>query len=83
MYAYRGEENTPAKEWLAACLWYNLSGGGNPSGKVIQQMLIDQALSLGFSTREWMDSVLMTFFPDYEVDQRFFLYHQPDYGDRY
>ena len=58
VYAYLGEEKTPVKEWLAACLWHNLSGGGNPSGIVIQQALNEQALSLGISTREWMDSWL-------------------------
>jgi len=24
VYAYLGEERTPVKEWLAACLWHNL-----------------------------------------------------------
>jgi hypothetical protein len=58
VYAYLGEEKTPVKEWLAACLWHNLSGGGNPSGLIIQQELNAQALSLGISTRTWMDGVL-------------------------
>jgi hypothetical protein len=57
-YAYLGEEKTPVKEWLAGCLWHNLSGGGSPSGRVIQQELNERALALGVSTREWMDSIL-------------------------
>ena len=58
VYAYLGEERTPVKEWLAACLWYNLSVGGNPRGVVIQERLLERAEQLGISTREWMDSIL-------------------------
>lgn len=58
VYAYLGEEKTPVKEWLAACLWYNLSGGGNPTGFVIQQALNDHGLQSGVNTRAWIDSVL-------------------------
>ena len=58
VYAYLGEEKTPVKEWLAACLWYNLAGGGNPRGTVIQESLLERARQFGISTREWMDSVL-------------------------
>ncbi len=58
VYAYLGEERAPVKEWLAACLWYNLAGGGNPRGTVIQESLLERARQLGISTREWMDSVL-------------------------
>jgi hypothetical protein len=59
VYAYLGEEKTPVKEWLAACLWHNLSGGGNPRGIVIQQALNERALSLGISTREWIVSIMV------------------------
>jgi hypothetical protein len=59
VYAYLGEEKTPIKEWLVACLWHNLSGGGNPSGVVIQQALNEKARSLGISTRDWMDSLML------------------------
>jgi hypothetical protein len=58
VYAYLGEGKTPVKEWLAACLWHNLSGGGNPRGWVIQQPLNERTKQLGISTREWMDSAL-------------------------
>jgi hypothetical protein len=58
VYAYLGEEKTPVKEWLAACLWYNLAGGGNPRDMVIQESLLEQAQQFGITTREWMDSVL-------------------------
>lgn len=62
VYAYLGEEKTPVKIWLAACLWHNLSGGGNPRGLIIQQPLNERALSLGVSTRVWMDKILDTMF---------------------
>jgi len=58
VYAYLGEGKTPVKEWLAACLWHNLSGGGNPRGWVIQQPLNERAKQLGISTHEWMDSTM-------------------------
>jgi hypothetical protein len=60
VYAYLGEEKTPVREWLAACLWHNLSGGGNSLGWIIQKELNEKANSLGVSTREWMDSILKT-----------------------
>ncbi len=58
VYAYLGEESTPEKEWLAACLWHNLAGGGNPRGLVIHESLLEHAKEAGISVREWMDSVL-------------------------
>jgi hypothetical protein len=58
VYAYLGEDKSPIKTWLAACLWHNLSGGGNPQGLIIQQALNERAKSVGVSTREWMDAVL-------------------------
>lgn len=58
VYAYLGEVKTSVKEWLAACLWYGLAGGGNPRGIVIQESLLEHARQLGITTREWMDSVL-------------------------
>jgi hypothetical protein len=58
VYAYLGEEKTPVKEWLAACLWVNLAGGGNPRGNVIQEGFLERARQFGITTREWMDSVL-------------------------
>ncbi len=58
VYAYLGEERTPIKEWLAACLWYSLSGGGNPSGIVIHKGLLERAARFGIFTREWMENKL-------------------------
>lgn len=54
VYTYLGLERTATKEWLAACLWKNLSGAGNPRGLVIQKDIIDHAEKIGVSTREWM-----------------------------
>ena len=58
VYAHLGEERTPAKQWLAACLWKSLSGVGNPHGRVIQKELNDRAKELGVCTREWIDARL-------------------------
>lgn len=59
VYAYLGNDRTPLKEWLAACLWYNLMGGGNPRSVVIQERLLERAKSAGVSLREWTDSELL------------------------
>ncbi len=59
VYAYLGEDRTPVKEWLAACLWNNLTYnpiGGNPGGLVRHKDLLDLAAQVGISVREWMDS---------------------------
>lgn len=59
VYAYLGEEKTPVKEWLAACLWHNLTYnpiGGNAGGLVRHKDLLDLAAQVGISLREWMDS---------------------------
>jgi len=71
VYAYLGEKRTPVKEWLAACLWYNLtyspmagySAGlgpiaGYPVGLVQHKDLLERAEQMGISPREWMDSAL-------------------------
>ncbi len=61
VYAYLGEERTPVKEWLAACLWHNLSYNpidGNPGGLVRHKNLFDLAIHVGISMREWMDKEL-------------------------
>ena len=60
VYAYLGEERTPVKEWLAACLWHNLAYNPidvNPAGLVRHRDLLERAAQVGISTREWMDSV--------------------------
>lgn len=55
VYTYLGHERTPAKEWLAACLWKNLSGVGNPRSWIIQKEISVRAEKLGVITREWID----------------------------
>jgi hypothetical protein len=59
VYAYLGEERSAVKQWLAACLWHNLTYSpiaGNPGGLVRHQDLLDRSAGLGL--RQWMDSVL-------------------------
>jgi len=65
VYAYLGGEKTSLREWLAACLWYNLyrnpHGGLDP---LVQRWsgghaeLLAAAREAGVSAREWMDSQL-------------------------
>lgn len=61
VYAYLGEERTPVKQWLAACLWHNLNYSlidrEHPAGLNRHQDLLERASSQGISVREWMDSV--------------------------
>jgi hypothetical protein len=62
VYAYLGEKRTPVKEWLAACLWHNLTYNPidkeHPAGLIRHKGLLERAGQLGISLREWMDSVL-------------------------
>ena len=61
VYAYLGEERTPVKEWLTACLWHNLTYcpiAGNPGGLVRHKNLLERAKEMGVSVREWIESVL-------------------------
>jgi hypothetical protein len=71
VYAYLGEKRTPVKEWLAACLWYNLTHShmaGYPAGLdtmadysaglVHHKELLERAEQMGIRPREWMDSAL-------------------------
>ena len=63
VYAYLGDERTPVKQWLAACLWHNLlynSIAGNPGGLTghRHKHLIEHAAKQGVSVRDWMDTVL-------------------------
>ena len=61
VYAYLGEDRTPVKEWLAACLWHTLfysTIGGNPGGLVRHKDLLERAAAAGVSVREWMDLAL-------------------------
>jgi hypothetical protein len=57
VYACLGEEVTAVKEWLAACLWYNLVH--NEQGGLISHTdLIEQCKNKGVTVHEWMDSIL-------------------------
>lgn len=61
VYAYLGEERTPVKEWLAACLWHNLTYcpiAGNPGGLVRHKNLLERTKEMAVSVREWIESVL-------------------------
>jgi len=62
VYACLGEERTPVKEWLAACLWYNLvhnqHGGLIGSFTLSHTDLIQQCKDKGVTVHEWMDSFL-------------------------
>ena len=62
VYAYLGEERTPVKVWLGACLWHNLMyslmDANNPAGLVRHKHILRDAGKAGIGLREWMDSVL-------------------------
>jgi len=57
VYAHLGDERTPTKEWLAACLWYNLAHNDH-GGLCRHAELVRKADELGISVREWMDAAL-------------------------
>lgn len=61
VYAYLGEDHTPEKIWLAACLWYTLVL--MPPASLYQwghrhEDLMTRAADNGISLREWMDTTL-------------------------
>ena len=65
VYAYLGEERTPAKKWLAACLWHDLTYNPifvDPDYKLAfgraHKELYQNAKEKGISVREWIDSAL-------------------------
>jgi hypothetical protein len=63
VYAYLGDEKTPVKEWLVACLWHTLCYhrlGGNAAGLLEHRHrpLVERVADAGISVREWMDSRL-------------------------
>ena len=62
VYACLGEERTPVKEWLAACLWYTLvhnqHGGLIGSWTSSHTDLIQRCKDKGVAVDEWMDSAL-------------------------
>lgn len=55
VYACLGEEVTAVKEWLAACLWYNLVHN-EQGGLMIHTDLMRRCKDKGITVREWMDS---------------------------
>jgi hypothetical protein len=57
VYACLGEEVTAIKQWLAACLWYNLVHN-EQGGLITHTDLIQQCKDKGVTVHEWMDSVL-------------------------
>ena len=59
VYAHLGDDRTPVREWLAACLWHNLMH--NTAGLLWQDKhkeLLERAQANGVGAREWKDSVL-------------------------
>jgi hypothetical protein len=57
VYACLGDEVTDTKQWLVACLWYNLVY--NQQGGLIGHTdLIQQCKDKGVTVHEWMDSAL-------------------------
>lgn len=59
VYAYLGQETTPAKEWLVACLWHSLMySTGGLAWRNKHNDLLESTHRIGISIREWMDSQL-------------------------
>lgn len=61
VYAYLGEDRTPVKRWLAACLWFNLTL--MPPASLYKwgwrhKELLARADEQGISVRAWMDAQL-------------------------
>ena len=57
VYAYLGKEKTPVKQWLAACLWHNLTYSW-PAGLMCgdkYKELIEKAEEAKVSVNEWME----------------------------
>ncbi|MFN2284525.1 MAG: hypothetical protein ACK2UQ_08885 [Anaerolineae bacterium] len=61
VYAYLGEDHTPVRQWLAACLWFNLTL--MPPASLYQwgwrhKELLAHAAEQGINVREWVDKQL-------------------------
>lgn len=61
VYAYLGGERTPIKEWLAACLWFNLAL--MPPASLYKwghrhKTLLQTASARGIGVRDWMNAAL-------------------------
>jgi len=55
VYAYLGDERTPVKEWLAACLWKNLTQVPAGPGRILHRELVERSKRAGTSLRGWID----------------------------
>jgi hypothetical protein len=69
VYSYLGEERSTVKEWLAGCLWYNLTHN-EQGGLVRHKELLERAEKAGLNLREWMDSAFRNLERKMEVEQR-------------
>jgi hypothetical protein len=63
VYAYLGEERTPVKQWLAACLWFTLVL--MPPASLYKwgrrhKALLEMANAQGIGVRQWMDKLLLS-----------------------
>jgi hypothetical protein len=58
VYAHLGEEKTPVKEWLVACLWRHLCNALDRWN--LHHEFLNHAAELGVGIREWMESRLRT-----------------------
>ena len=56
VFAYLGEERTPVKIWLAACLWHTLYMN-RPAGLIRHKKLIELAERNEISLRSWNDTI--------------------------
>jgi hypothetical protein len=56
VYAYLGEERTPEKEWLSACLWYHLYNCLHHWDS--HKSMLDVVGKTDTNAREWMDGQL-------------------------
>lgn len=57
VYALLGEDMTPVKEWLVACLWYNLTHNRH-GGLCDHQEFLEEVTKNQASCRTWMESQL-------------------------
>ncbi|MBN2208663.1 MAG: hypothetical protein JW759_05165, partial [Candidatus Coatesbacteria bacterium] len=55
VYALLGEEKTPVKKWLAACLWKNLIQAPAGPGRFLHKELQERATKAGVSLRGFLD----------------------------
>jgi hypothetical protein len=61
VYAYLGERRSPTREWLTACLWYNIARSwpaGLDCGRSNHPELLATAEASGIVVNEWMSAKL-------------------------